>query len=91
VLPDGTVLVTGGTRGAGFNNLNPGMPVHQAELWNPATKTWTLMAEESVDRCYHSIALLLPDGRVLSAGGGEYSPQRRPAVIVCRMRASAVL
>jgi galactose oxidase len=75
VLPDGTVLVTGGTRGAGFNNLNTGMPVHQAELWNPVTKQWTLMAEESADRCYHSIALLLPDGRVLSAGGGEYSPQ----------------
>jgi hypothetical protein len=51
------------------------MPVHQAELWNPVTKQWTLMAEESADRCYHSIALLLPDGQVLSAGGGEYSPQ----------------
>ena len=26
------------------------------------------------ERCYHSIALLLPDGRVFSAGGGEYAP-----------------
>lgn len=75
VLPDGTVLVTGGTQGAGFNDVSPGMPVHQAELWDPATKTWTPMAEESADRCYHSIALLLPDGQVLSAGGGEYSPK----------------
>jgi len=74
VLPDGTVLVTGGTQGAGFNDLSAGMPVHQAELWNPITKQWTLMAQESADRCYHSIALLLPDGQVLSAGGGEYSP-----------------
>jgi hypothetical protein len=32
------------------------------------------MAAEDVDRCYHSVALLLPDGRVLSAGGGEYAP-----------------
>jgi hypothetical protein len=37
------------------------------------------MAEESVDRCYHSIALLLPDGRVLSAGGGEYAPNNPDA------------
>jgi galactose oxidase len=81
VLPDGTVLVTGGTQGIvgnpqwlGFNNVRPGGPVHQAELWDPDTGQWTLMAEESVDRCYHSTALLLPDGRVLSAGGGEYAP-----------------
>jgi galactose oxidase len=81
VLPDGTVLVTGGTQGIagnphwlGFNNLQPGAPVHQAELWDPTSGQWTLMADESVDRCYHSTALLLPDGRVLSAGGGEYAP-----------------
>jgi galactose oxidase len=32
------------------------------------------MAEEVIDRYYHFIALLLLDGRVLSAGGGEYTP-----------------
>lgn len=70
-LPDGTVLVTGGTRGQGFNDLTAGMPVHQAELWNPAEEKWTEMAAESTDRCYHGVALLLPDGSVFSAGGGE--------------------
>ena len=80
ILPDGTVLVTGGTRSGGagppedFNNLDPGQPVHIAELWNPATGQWTQLAAEKVDRCYHSTALLLPDGRVLSAGGGEFFP-----------------
>jgi len=81
VLPDGTVLVTGGTQGAAgnpdwlaFNNIDPHVPVHVAELWDPETGKWTLMAEEVVDRCYHSTAVLLPDGRVLSAGGGEYAP-----------------
>ena len=78
VLPDGTVLVTGGTRAGPFNNLDDGNPVHEAELWNPVNNTWNIMATENSDRCYHSIALLLPDGRVLSAGGGEYGDADPP-------------
>jgi galactose oxidase len=74
LLPDGTVLVTGGTQGDGFNNLDPGQPVHQAELWDPATGNWTVLAAESVDRCYHATAVLLPDATVLSAGSGEFRP-----------------
>jgi hypothetical protein len=77
ILPDGTVLVTGGTRGSGFNNVDSQQVVHMAELWDPrkgAHGQWSDMAAEDVDRCYHSTAVLLPDARVLSAGGGEYSP-----------------
>lgn len=79
VLPDGTVLVTGGTRGGGgpnqgFNDLSAGQPVHQAELWDPATGRWSELGAEDQDRCYHSTAVLLPDATVLSAGGGEYRP-----------------
>jgi galactose oxidase len=74
LLPDGTVLVTGGTQGNGFNNLDPGQPVHTAELWDPATGNWTVLAAESVDRCYHATAVLLPDATVLSAGSGEFRP-----------------
>src|SRR5439155_5210995 len=79
LLPDGSVLVTGGTRGggganAGFNDLTPGQPVHEAELWHAATGQWLQMAAEDVDRCYHSTAVLLPDATVLSAGSGEYRP-----------------
>jgi galactose oxidase len=79
LLPDGTVLVTGGTQGSGgisngFNDLTPGQPIRAAELWDPKTGQWTILAEESVDRCYHSTAVLLPDATVLSAGGGEYRP-----------------
>jgi galactose oxidase len=70
LLADGTVLVTGGTQGNGFNNLDPGQPVHAAELWDPATGSWTVLAAESVDRCYHATAVLLPDGTVLNVGSG---------------------
>jgi galactose oxidase len=80
ILADGSVLVTGGTRSGGggppqnFDNLDPGQPVHVAELWDPASGTWTQLAAEAIDRCYHSTAVLLPDARVLSAGGGEFFP-----------------
>lgn len=73
ILADGSVLVTGGTRGPGFNDLAPGSPVHTAELWDPLTETWTQLAAEDVDRCYHATALLLADATVLSAGGGEFA------------------
>ena len=73
ILADGTVLVTGGTSGPGFNDLSPGKPVHVAELWDPATEEWTELAAERVDRCYHATAVLLPDATVLSAGGGEFA------------------
>ena len=75
ILADGTVLITGGTQGSNFNDVDSGAPIHAAELWNPDDGTWTVLAEEAVDRCYHATALLLPDGRVFSAGGGEYAPQ----------------
>ena len=83
ILPDGTVLVTGGTKGGGgknpgFNDLTKGKPVHVAELWDPMTGQWTLLAAEEVDRCYHATAILLPDATVLSAGGGEYRPDGSP-------------
>ena len=69
ILADGKVLATHGTSGPGFNDITN--PVLDAELWNPATETWTLMAREAAGRTYHSTALLLPDGRVLSSGSGE--------------------
>ncbi|MGH3800169.1 MAG: galactose oxidase-like domain-containing protein [Pseudonocardiaceae bacterium] len=73
ILADGTVLVTGGTGGPGFNDLSPGSPVHVAELWDPVTEEWQELAAEDVDRCYHGTAVLLPDATVLSAGSGEFA------------------
>lgn len=80
ILPDGRVLAIGGTRGSGFNNTSSSNAVLAAEIWNPNTARWTVMASQTIGRFYHSTALLLPDGRVLSAGGNNvtqteiYSP-----------------
>jgi len=70
LLPDGKVLITGGTSGGGFNDT--GSPVYATEIWDPATERWTTLASQSVGRFYHSVALLLPDGRVMSAGGNGH-------------------
>jgi hypothetical protein len=63
-LPDGTVLVIGGAAGSGdYTN-----PVKSAELYTPSTKQWTVLAAQLGSRGYHSTALLLPDGTVISEG-----------------------
>jgi hypothetical protein len=69
ILADGSVLVTGGTSGPGFNDQAGA--VYAAELWNPETETWRTLAPESETRTYHGTTLLLPSGQVLSSGSGE--------------------
>ncbi len=71
VLPDGKVLVTGGTQ---LGNNGGSDAVFEAELWNPVTGNWTVGARAAQVRVYHSSTLLLPNGAVLSAGGGAPGP-----------------
>jgi len=68
LLPDGKVLVTGGTSLGSFNN--PDGSVLAAEIWDPQTTQWATVASMRKRRTYHSTAVLLPDGRVVLAGGG---------------------
>lgn len=68
MLPTGDVLVIGGnTSGVKFNDQGSILP---PELWNPKTQQWKTLAPSSVPRNYHSVALLLTDGSVISGGGG---------------------
>ncbi len=70
LLPDSTVLVNGGARmeeSALEASLN-------AELYHPGPGTWTAAAASRVPRLYHSTALLMPDGTVITAGS---NPERR--------------
>ncbi|BBE71376.1 AbfB domain-containing protein [Oharaeibacter diazotrophicus] len=71
VLPNGTVAVTGGTRYADTAGDNA---VYDTEIWSPATGRWTLGAKSAVYRGYHSAVILLPNGALLSTGGGVPGP-----------------
>lgn len=70
LLPDGSaVAVGGGPVDLRFSGTPPAnLPQKHIELWDPRTGNWTLGPAQQIPRGYHSIALLLADGRVLSAG-----------------------
>ena len=67
VLPNGEVMVIGGNAGEKFSDAASQLT---PEIWNPETKTWREMSDMSVPRNYHSVALLMTDGRVWTGGGG---------------------
>lgn len=70
ILPDRTVVATGGSAIA----ENALVASTEAEIYDPAANTWTTGARARVPRLYHSVALLMPDGRVLTSGS---NPSRR--------------
>lgn len=76
LLPDGTIFVNGGSSGNGFNDACNA--VFSSEIWNPATEQFTTMASAAERRLYHSTSILLPDGRVLTGGGGQPAGENCP-------------
>ena len=68
VLPDGKVLVVGGqSHVIPFTDDTAAMI---PELFDPATNSFSPMNPINQPRTYHSVAALLPDGTVISGGGG---------------------
>ena len=66
LLPNGKVLVAGGV-----NTNNPSGSTNflsSAELYDPATGTWTKISSMNTNRSRHTVTLL-PNGKVLIAGG----------------------
>jgi N-acetylneuraminic acid mutarotase len=78
LLPNGKVLVAGGATANGISFT----AVAAADLFDPATGTWTAVNPMSTNRAFHK-AVLLPDGTVLVAGGvpGSISPAYNSAEI----------
>jgi Domain of unknown function (DUF1929) len=68
VLPTGDVLISSGSSGKGHNAAPYVFPI---ELYNAKTNQFKTLANMNVGRGYHSIALLLPDGRIMIGGGGN--------------------
>lgn len=77
LLPDGSMVTIGGGKGRGpFGSpyaTHASGELRRVELYDRASDTWTLGPAQLEDRAYHSVALLLPDGRVLSAGD-DFNP-----------------
>ena len=71
ILPDGQVLITGGTKGGGFVDVSEANAAKAAEIWNPTTGNWTTLASNAKMRTYHSVSLLMPDGTVLHGASGD--------------------
>ncbi|MGB8703004.1 MAG: hypothetical protein WCD18_26610 [Thermosynechococcaceae cyanobacterium] len=71
ILPDRTVFVCGGS----MIRQSISKAVYQSEIYDPNTNSWTEVASNSVPRLYHSVALLLPNGKVLLAGS---TPPKKP-------------
>ena len=75
MLPSGKVLAEGGS----INNESPNTPGKTADLYEPVSNTICSTGIAAYSRLYHSTALLLPDGTVLSTGSnpgnrGSYEP-----------------
>jgi len=66
LLSDGRVLVAGGTGARPETFPYPG--IASTELYDPGTGTWTVTGNLNAGRLLHT-ATLLPNGRVLVAGG----------------------
>ena len=64
LLPSGQVLVAGGQTCSNVECISQNL----SELYDPATGTWTLTSQLNTARAGH-IAVLLPNGKVLVAGG----------------------
>ena len=76
LLPDSSMVAVGGGIGYTAADVNwavdPNGQQRQVELYDPATKQWRLGPAQIEDRGYHSTALLLPNGRVWSAGDEKH-------------------
>ena len=70
LLPTGEVLVTGGIDAGALDLTTPdARGVREPEIYDPYADKWSVPKEPASEvRNYHSVALLMPDGRVWTAG-----------------------
>jgi hypothetical protein len=66
ITPDDKVVIAGGSKGYRGEHASDLLECH---LYDPHTNKLTKLASPTVGRDYHSEALLLPDGRIITLGG----------------------
>ncbi len=71
VLPTGLVMINGGS--LHVDDAGPSA-VTQTEIWNPVSNLWIHAASATIYRGYHSSAILMQNGAVLTSGGGSPGP-----------------
>jgi hypothetical protein len=86
LLPTGQVFLSGGVTVA-----SPEAGVREAELYTPGidwaagsytgAEAWASLESAQVTRNYHSVALLMPNGRVWTAGSSKNAAQGDPATV----------
>lgn len=70
IMPDGNIFINGGHS---YNDLE--FSVFTPEIYNPFTETTQEMDNSYFRRNYHASSLLLPDGRILTAGGDVWNAE----------------
>ena len=70
IMPDGNIFLNGGHS---YNDLE--FSVFTPEIYNPNTQTTKEMSNSYFRRNYHASSLLLPDGRILTAGGDVWNAE----------------
>lgn len=76
LLPDGRVVILGGARSTNDGGSDIDKAEKSLHIWDPETNKLIRGDKEDNARLYHSSALILPDGSVVSAGGGAPGPVR---------------
>ncbi len=70
IMPDGNIFINGG-----HSYSDKEFSVFTPEIYNPNTQTTKEMSDAYFRRNYHATSLLLPDGRILTAGGDVWNAE----------------
>lgn len=75
ILPTGHILIINGAKRGCAGWENAAGPSRHPYLYNPRKrhgKRFSILSSTNIARMYHSSAIVLPDGRILVAGGNPY-------------------
>jgi hypothetical protein len=79
ILPTGDVVIFGGTGGSSSDFIKT------PDMYDPVANAWRIInAPATIGRTYHSVAILLPDGRVWVGSGTPSATEWEPRTEIFR-------